>query len=184
MNCRMFEPLIALYVEGDLPERDTARVDAHLAQCADCREILEDLRASQAAVKQLGSEAVDAALLSTVRTGVLSRIGEPGPWWRWTAGLAMTLALIAAFVMAHPKRVREPHPAPIAQAPLAPQTPSTEATPRAEAPTLVKRHVARARTSRSRIRQAGHRPAPPLVVKMLTDDPNIVIIWLVDQTGD
>ena len=26
-------------------------------------------------------------------------------------------------------------------------------------------------------------PAKPLVVKLLTDDPNIVIYWLIDNTG-
>jgi hypothetical protein len=27
-------------------------------------------------------------------------------------------------------------------------------------------------------------PSEPLVVKMLTDDPNIVIVWLIDKKGD
>jgi len=27
-------------------------------------------------------------------------------------------------------------------------------------------------------------PPPPLVIKLVTDDPNIVIVWLVDQEVD
>src|SRR5580704_3317306 len=50
MTCREYEPLIALYVEGDLNDRD---VERHLAECSDCRELLEDLKVSQAALKEL-----------------------------------------------------------------------------------------------------------------------------------
>ena len=51
MNCGAFEPLVALYVEGDLPGQDTPRVEAHLAACAGCRELLEDLQASRGGLK-------------------------------------------------------------------------------------------------------------------------------------
>ena len=66
MTCREYEPLIALYVEGDLNDRD---VEQHLAGCCACRELLEDLRVSQADLKELA--VVDAALLSAV----LDRLG-------------------------------------------------------------------------------------------------------------
>ena len=133
MTCREFEPLIALYVEGDLD--DAAGVERHLTECAVCRELLEDLRSSQAALKELALDPVDSALLSEVRSGVLARIGERrGMAWpaRWI-GVAALAASAALLVLLSPK----PH---------------------------VKRE--------------------PLVVKMLTSDPDVVIIWLVDQTGD
>ena len=44
MNCQAFEPMLALYVESDLPDR--AQVEAHLTRCANCRELLEDLKAT------------------------------------------------------------------------------------------------------------------------------------------
>ena len=169
MSCQAFEALIALYVEGDLPGRDTPPVEEHLAVCADCRELLEDFRASQAAVKELGSEVVDAALLSAVRAGVLARIDDRRvAVWPWVAALAAALALL---VMLSPLRrpVPEPRPVAIAQAP-----PSLQAPPNPP----VAGHPPVRRPSSAR------RPAAPLVVKMYTDDPDIVIIWLVDQTGD
>ena len=76
MTCAQYEPLIALYVEGDLPVADTPLVEEHVAVCADCRELLQDLRASQAVVKELGTEPVDGALLTAVRAGVLAKIGD------------------------------------------------------------------------------------------------------------
>ena len=173
MSCQAFEPLIALYVEGDLPGRDTPRVEEHLAVCADCRELLEDFKASQAAVKELGSEAVDAALLTAVRAGVLARVDDRRvAVWPWVAALTAALALLA---MLSPLRrpVPEPRPVVVAQAP-----PSVQAPPNTPAPDY------RPAVRRSSRPSSARRPVPQLVVKMLTDDPDIVIIWLVDQTGD
>ena len=173
MSCQAFEALIALYVEGDLPGRDTPRVEKHLAVCADCRELLEDFRASQAAVKELGSEAVDAALLTAVRAGVLARVDDRRvAVWPWVAALTAALALLA---MLSPLRrpVPEPRPVAIAQAP-----------PSLQPPPIPPAAGHRPAVRRPRLPSVANVPAPPLVVKMYTDDPDIVIIWLVDQTGD
>jgi anti-sigma factor RsiW len=77
MSCRKFAPDVALYVEGDLPEPYASRVEKHLAICADCRELLGELQASQTVVKQLGSEAVDVGLLTAVISGVLRQVWKP-----------------------------------------------------------------------------------------------------------
>jgi predicted anti-sigma-YlaC factor YlaD len=106
MTCREYEPLIALYVEGDLVDQELER---HLAECSDCREVLEDLRVSQAALKELS--VVDAAFLSAVRSGVLARIERRRrSAWPWVAALAA--ALIVAVLMPPRK------PALIAKAPV------------------------------------------------------------------
>ncbi len=93
MTCQEYEPLIALYVEGDLD--DAAGVERHLTECAACRDLLQDLRSSQAALKELAlGEPVDPALLSEVRSEVLARIGRKR-WlvWPWAAALAAGMAL-------------------------------------------------------------------------------------------
>ena len=173
MNCEAFEPLVALYVEGDLPGQDTPRVEAHLAACAGCRELLEDLQASQAAVKEFGAETVDGSLLAAVRAGVRAKIDNGRRvLWPWVAAAAAALALLAMFRAPSPPPARKARPVTIAQVPKD----SSVAAP------LVSVHRP-GRSSRPRIR-APKGPAPPLVVKMLTNDPDIVIIWLVDQTGD
>jgi anti-sigma factor RsiW len=163
MTCREYEPLLALYVGGDL---DGCDVEGHLADCAECRALLEDLRASQALLKELSAEAVDAALLSAVRAGVLAKT-RPRRLWPWVAACAAAAALVMALIPARapiPKR--------------APALPKTEAVRAVPTPTS-KPALAR----RKRPRRQPHK-AEPLVVKVLTDDPNIVIIWLVDQPGD
>jgi hypothetical protein len=173
MTCREYEPLIALYVEGDLDGRE---VERHLAECPDCRELLEDLRVSQAALKEL--PVVDAAFLSAVRSGVLGRIERRRlRAWPWIAALAAMSALVVA-VSTAPRK-----PALIAKAPVyGGALRGSLDRPSAIAPAVPK--VKRSRPG-GRLRTRGSAPpSEPLVVKMLTDDPNIVIIWLVDQRGD
>ena len=42
--CREFVELVTGYLEGTLPERERARMDAHLAECDGCAGYLEDMR--------------------------------------------------------------------------------------------------------------------------------------------
>jgi len=173
MNCEAFEPLIALHVEADLPEGDRPKVEQHLAECANCRQLLEDFQASQSALRELGSEAVDAAMLTAVRAGVLARIGERRRRvWPWVAAFAAAAAVVAGLVVMPHKPVEQLPPPQVARV----VTPEQVIV---EQPVVPRRR-----------RVARRRPAPPpkeehpLVVKMLTDDPDIVIIWLLDQRGD
>ena len=41
--CREFVELVTDYLEGTLPERDRARMEAHLAECDGCAGYLEDM---------------------------------------------------------------------------------------------------------------------------------------------
>ena len=163
MNCRQFEPLIALYAGHDLD--DTTQVESHLAQCSECRELLEDLQASQSALKEWGADPVDAAFLASVRTDVLARIeNRRKPFWPWVAVFATVAAAVIVFVATPPDPVPPPPPPPQVVAQMIPQIET-----RARAP---------------RRKRVVRRKAEPLVVKMLTDDPDIIVIWLVDQTGE
>ena len=177
MTCREYEPLIALYVEGDLD--DDREVERHLAECSDCREVLEDLRVSQAALKELS--VVDAALLSAVRSGVLAKIERRRlVAWPWVAAFVAAAALIIAVLTLPQKK-----PALIAKTSSG-ADPLVRGRPPGR-PSVIAQAAPRPKRSRpqGRLRTRGSAPpSEPLVVKMLTDDPNIVIIWLVDQRGD
>ncbi len=157
MTCSEYEPLIALYVEGDIEDRDLER---HLAGCSDCCGVLEELRASQAWLKELGSEGVDAAFLSVLRAEVMART-QPRRAWAWIAACA---AAVAGMVMVLPAPRK---PVPVVEVVQAPVSIAAEL-PQAPAPVHKDR--------RRRRTQAG-RPVVQ-VVKMFTEDPNIVVIWL------
>ena len=49
-NCREVEPLMAPYVDGDVPTADRADIDAHLERCPACRDDIDAQRAVKAAI--------------------------------------------------------------------------------------------------------------------------------------
>jgi len=226
MNCKRFERLIALYVEGDLAERQVRKVEFHLAGCAACRRFADELKASQGAMKDLRHETICETDLQAmhrrvidavagiqpntaqpqpsslspwervrVRVGPSAKVraknvdvenkdsnGHAGSWmdgfgarWRWAG---VTLASVAVLVMAGvyfslmypetPSRlvpeqtvtVREVVPTvPVSPLPQPQLRDEVEAGPADVAVPVVE--------------SAAH---PPVVIKMLTDNPDVVII--------
>ena len=165
MNCGRFESMIALDVEGDLPVRHAARLAGHLESCAGCRQFAEEMRESQAWWKSVRQEAPPASVVTEVRW---QKPRRPMPWtfWRWaplaaTAGLF--LAMLAGVVL------RRPEPA----------LPKLEIAAAKVIPPAVP--VARVNPP---VRKRRRAPKPePLLVKLVTDDPEVVIYWLVDHNG-
>jgi anti-sigma factor RsiW len=166
MNCAKLESDLALYAGGDLPAGRAARLEGHLGNCADCRALVEGLRASRQLCSELRDEPLEDAMVAQVRRRVLARIGaaETAPragYWKW----AMAAALVLAAILALPRRVGEP--ASVARRAV---VATTKAAPVAPIIRPVRHKIARRR-----------RPGPPLLVQFTTTDPNIVIYWLVDQ---
>ena len=207
MNCRYSENDIALYVEGDLGPAKACEIQAHVLICGPCRSLETSLRESQSMLKSLRQDTVSAAALSAVRTRVLAEIsGRSRPLWgRWV--YAMTGALFVVFLsvglvwyrakdtQTQQVVVGNPLPPPAA-VPLTRGTmtvvPPPAVGPLSEvAKSNVNEHVSvsvplREGDGRRRRQGVAHTPNPiespkPLMVKLLTDDPNIVIYWLVDQ---
>jgi hypothetical protein len=190
-KCSDFEQLIALYVEEDLSGPERGRVEGHLKKCSSCWDLAEDLKESQAVFKSIREDAPDATALSVVRERVLSEVGElhAMTWFERLlfAGLRRKVALasIALFLLGSGVLwlVREPGvvPAPPVLV-IVPPVPDIQPEPSAPAP--------RPRLARRRVPE----PPPVLVaaveepkqvtIKFLTDDPNIIIYWLVDEKGD
>jgi hypothetical protein len=129
MNCRSWESLIALYIEGDLSASDLSRVVSHLDGCAACRYFADELRESQSVFKSLRAGTVDSADLSDVRQRVLNEVGDldPAPGWVVTmhrvffaglrrrnaiAGVALTALIIGGLWYSQLPPVREGSPIP------------------------------------------------------------------------
>ncbi len=62
------------YLDGDLGPHERASADAHLASCAECRALLEELRA----VKDRAGALVDPPTPDDLWAGIASRIGSAG----------------------------------------------------------------------------------------------------------
>lgn len=136
--------------DGDL-DRDAV---VHLTQCNDCRELDREVRLNSAALAELCDEPLPAE--------------RPRRWWPIIAAAAA--AVIAFLAVSHEEPQFPSPPAPVAH--LTP--PADPVLIPARAP--VRHH--------RRVRKPQPKPAPPveqpLLVKFITDDPEVVVYWIVD----
>ena len=176
MSCAKYEPLMALYIEGDLADDEARVVALHLETCDVCREFAAGIRDSQGALKTLRTEFVNESVYQEVRREVLSRMTsrpKPAMWPRYAVAAGLAIALLAGWLgrMQHVASLwLQPRAAVIPSAPLVTSQPPAP-------------HTRMVRVRRRRPRLAPSFKSEPLVVKMITDDPQVVIYWLVDQNG-
>jgi hypothetical protein len=89
--------LLSAYIDGEVSESESLRVEEHLSGCDECRRELDTLRATVALMGQLPE-------LAPQRAYTLAAVPEParGGWtFAWTARAATSLAglLVAALVL-------------------------------------------------------------------------------------
>ncbi len=185
MNCTHWEERIALYAGGDLAAAEAAEVERHLGDCPGCQLFASGLKESLQLLQGIHQEEIAPAHFAAVRARVMARLeGSLQPWWRkaWVYGLAAAAA-VALFLMmvlrpaapVGPKRmaVQAPVPPPLVE--VAPQMPLV--------PRVTRAHHVR----RPRVRPPAalpRAPGPPIVVKLLTADPDVVIYWITDNSGE
>lgn len=93
--------LISAAVDGTLTEVEAARLQSHLAQCADCRSLLRDMQNLHATLRSLPTEEPPADLAGRILSNLAGDNVTPLPvrrsmgWRRW-AGSAAVIALILA----------------------------------------------------------------------------------------
>lgn len=93
--------LISAAVDGTLTEAETARLQSHLAQCADCRSLLRDMQDLHAALRSLPTEEPPADLSGRILSALAGDNVTPLPvrrsmgWKRWASSAAV-IALILA----------------------------------------------------------------------------------------
>jgi hypothetical protein len=133
-------------------------VEAHLAVCPACRELAEELRANADVLAVMREEAMPPVALPK---------SAPSPW-RWASAIAAML--VAGIGLWHAwGPVQIPSNTVDVRAPLVDP-------PRVEPPMPVVAQVRR--VSRPVRRASGH--TEPMMVKLLTPDPDVVIYWLSD----
>lgn len=179
MSCPNFELPIALYVENDLAEAEARGVEAHLDTCNGCRVFAGEMRQSQEMLKLLRRELVEDVVFQEVRVrtlGGISRDRKTSAWGRSAIAAVLVLALLAGWMW----RSRASAKLDIAKLDLRPVAAVTPRPALAQAQTA---HVARKRLARKDAPRVPSFKSEPLVVKMITDDPDVVIYWLLDQNG-
>lgn len=193
MNCTQWEERIALYAGSDLLPEETADVERHLGACPGCRQFASAMRENLEFLQDAGSDPIAPAHFAAVRARVLAKIANsPIPWWRhaWVYGLAAAAVLLGVLLVPHSTAPVHSRQVAVQTPPLS--APSEESADAPQTPAPVRRVMPRVqrtaahRTARPRIQPAVARPdsGPPVVVKMLTDDPNVVIYWITDKSGE
>ena len=192
MKCVDFEQLIALYVEGDLLAAERNHLEKHLADCVACRSLVRDLTESQVSFKSMRDEVPDAEELALLYHRVVGEAGSPGTmtWlerfffkgFRRTvalAGMGVMFAGAGALWIVRESRVVPSMPSQIAAnvPPAMEGTSAVSAQPLEFVPLPVRRPA--------RHPQSADASEPRQVaIKFLTDDPQVIIYWLVDEKGD
>jgi hypothetical protein len=141
-----------LLADGD----EEASIADHLRGCVECRALQEELRANALALSSLRDDELP-------RVKVMKR--RPALPWIAAAAAAAVLALIA-----HQTSQRRP----VVETTLRPRQVPAPVTVTAEPEIKPAVH---------RKRKPATRSAPleqPLLVKMLTPDPDVVVYWIVD----
>src|SRR5688572_16837967 len=99
-----WDELVSASLTGDLTNEERARLDAHLAGCADCRATLSAFSDQRRIVAGLRHLPIPADLNARVRTGIEGRSRVGLPWWRRPAtlfaGVGGGLAVVAGALLA------------------------------------------------------------------------------------
>lgn len=195
MNCVDWEERIALYAGGDLAPAETQAVEGHVAECAGCQVLLSGLRESLSLAREAHGEPVDAAHFAAVRARVLAEV-ENRPARRWRLGwmYAMAAAAMVLLVFAWPRPAKKS----VAQAPVpaakfagSGRGPLVRDEPPGHPAHASRRALAR-RTpgpggpgrTRGSAPPTPDQQAEPMVVKLLTNDPDVVIYWITGTKGE
>ncbi len=178
MNCQEWEERIALYAAGDGGATDTGETERHIAGCAGCQVFWSAMKQSLEWLREAHQEEIAPARYAAVRARVMAQL-ESGraPWWKqvWVCGLG--IAAVAAVVVLIAVR---PH----AESPRAPMVmPAAVVASAADAG-----HGAGSRPGVDRRgalwAHLPHRPAETILVKLETDNPDVVIYWIAEKKGD
>jgi hypothetical protein len=171
MKHHMNEARLALYLRGDLSGAEYRAVAQHVETCPECQSTLEDLSRSHELLIS-SFEDPTAAELAAVRSAVAWRIRTQSrrPAWRIWAVAASAVVAVILMLANLPLQIQAP------RRPVAPRVPW--AAIRISPPPLPVVRAARRRV----VRRAPAvtlltRAEQPAWLKINTSDPNVVILW-------
>lgn len=202
MSCRRYRRSVALWTGGDLPAGRAARVEAHLAGCGECRALATEVRRVRATLAPSLESRVDdralveisAAVTTRIRAGARPTSPVARRWTHvWAVGALALLVALGALVI---RRAQQPSVTSTADvgrsAPTSVPPRIAAPTPRALPAFTTGRGARTARatntaspavhkTRRAIVGREAATQSDQLVIKLVTDDPSVVIYWLVDQ---
>jgi anti-sigma factor RsiW len=125
MSCREFESRVALHAGGDLPQKEIARLESHLAGCPDCSRILLELQEIRRSLSRFPAVVQEESMLEEMRQGVMVALAHRpmhlslrdklrnavfGWGIKWAAAMALsgTLAILVWITLSRTPPSRSP----------------------------------------------------------------------------
>jgi anti-sigma factor RsiW len=185
MNCRDWEERLALYLGGDLPREEAAEVERHLGECPGCQLFSSGLKEARELLQQIHSDPVGPVHFTAVRARVLAELERrQRPLWRrgWVLSLAAAAAALLVLLAVWPiaKRVPQPPRVAVKNSP-APQEPVADRPDTASVTAPQPRIPGAARQRQARPKRL---PGEPVLIKVVSNNPDVVIYWIADTRGD
>lgn len=100
--CENIQPLLSGYLDAELPHDDRARVEAHLAQCAQCTKELEDLNGLVAAADQMRFAEPPDEVWDAFTENVYNRLGKRTGFLLLAIASTLLLGLALFFIVVAP----------------------------------------------------------------------------------
>jgi hypothetical protein len=162
VSCERWERHIALAAGDDLDENEIRALELHLAECFRCRYTEAEFAAVRAELHSLRD--VDSPELDALRLNVMNAVHRRREsLLRSAVGLAAgMLALALGWTVYRPGEIAPP-----------PRPPAIVATAVAPQPIVAAKSI-EPKPSRDQ------RERSPILVKLYTDDPDVVILWIAD----
>jgi hypothetical protein len=154
-------------------------MEAHVAGCADCREALDDLELNRLMLQELPVPSMEP-----VRQPVLARVRRRR-MLAWAAPIAAAAMLALGVGLVRTGRIDQKIDQPVNRAAVEPATPAARSMETA----IASAHPGRPAEVVTRMRRPGGKAVArtgqeTLVVQIVTDDPDVVVYWLIDSKGE
>jgi hypothetical protein len=183
MNCQEWEERIALYAAGDAGAGEAGETERHIAGCAGCQAFWRELQQSLEWLREAHREPIAPAHYAAVRARVMARMKSGhAPWWKqvWVYGVGIAAVVVAALMMLPRPHAQSPQVAMVMPAAV---ERTTDAGQGAGSRPGGLPHQAVGRRGALRARPP-HRQAETILVKLETDNPDVVIYWIAEKKGD
>jgi hypothetical protein len=164
-------------------------VERHLGECPGCQMFSSGLTESQGVLQEFHREPLAPAHFAAVRARVLAELERRRrPFWRrgWAFGFAAVAVALLVVVAPPVRSLLAPNPRPIPKSPVASSAgglaagvfvpPDSQGAPVTQGSPRIASHPRRARLKAQR--------GEPVLIRIVSDNPDVVIYWIAEARGD
>lgn len=94
MKCSDYELLISIYADNELDDRNTAKLESHLAHCSNCKNIFEQTIDMQTSISRIFKSKVETP---NIVGGVINKIHQK-PKFRYAWALAAAVIIFCVLI--------------------------------------------------------------------------------------